>query len=643
MQIWDCTDLSTVREVFNTTSNNILSAEDGRRHEEAWGRVTHAAVLPSHGSSLEDVCEGERPVIGIVYAHTLPDLHLLTLYASTTIQDEPTFIIYSLYRHRIVRKFVFPGLHHFQANESYIVLVSLVPRLREIASLMSSQSTVDPPTLHILSATSLEVLSSIASSSLAPFARKLATSPTPPPPNLYNNTTPLHPIYDNAHIPTYNTPNTNISTNINTNKIGSVLLSQFTDDKTAEYGPLRPVYALSNRLLAFASPAPPIQRAMDSAARPSGRARSASRTSPLNQPTTVPSANATALSQGQAALSKVGGTMLSGMRTLGGMAYSAAKAAAEEQLGAATSNESRAGGHEGGGPGRFGGTVGSFASKFFSRSAPAASGTGDSVARGRRYSTASSSSGVSEAADSSKDVVPVTKGGITEKGYFVTVVDLKPLLSMGRRSPSSRPSSPRHDSPPIISEFLASRHQPIADLRFSSDATSILVSPKDGQTLQVFKLRPKSMAIRRLSGKITDSVAISPESPADVPTSPTQRRHLASLQMTAAASGSSRSPSTAGPRGELAVLQDPPLHVYNLRRGRTTAVVEEMEWADDERWIAIGTRKRTIHLFAVNPYGGPPDTVSHMSGIVRNTVELVRDRFYVRSIGLILVCSNLCL
>ncbi|KAF4600268.1 hypothetical protein EYR38_004892 [Pleurotus pulmonarius] len=589
MQIWDCTDLSTVREVFNTTSNDLLSGEDGRRHEEAWGRVTHAAVLPSPRSSLEDVCEGERPVIGIV----------------TTIQDEPTFIIYSLYRHRIVRKFVFSGLHYFQANESYIVL-----------------STVDPPTLHILSATSLETLSSIASSSLAPFARKLATSPTPPPPNLYNTTTPLHPIYDNANIPSYNTSNTNISTNINTNKIGSVLLSQFTDDRTAEYGPPCPVFALSNRLLAFASPAPPIQRAMDSAARPSGRARSASRTSPLNQPTAIPSANATALSQGQAALSKVGGTMLSGMRTLGGMAYSAAKAAAEEQLGGATSNDSRAGGHEGGGTGRFGGTVGSFASKFFSRSAPAASGTGDSVARGRRYSTASSSSGASEAADSSKDVAPVTKGGITEKGYFVTVVDLKPLLSMGRRSPSFRPSSPRHDSPPIISEFLASRHQPIADLRFSSDATSILVSPKDGQTLQVFKLRPKSMAIRRLSGKIGRSVAISPEAPTDVPTSPGQRRHSAALQMTTASPGGSRSPSTAGPRGELAVVQDPPLQVYNLRRGRTSAVVEEMEWADDERWIAIGTRKRTIHLFAINPYGGPPEIMSHMSGTVRNTVEL---------------------
>lgn len=221
--------------------------------------MTHAAVLPSPRSSSEDVCEGERPVIGIVYAPTIAAWRPLTLNTSTTIQDEPTFIIYSLYRHRIVRKFVFPGLHHFQANESYIVLVSLVPRLWEFALLTSSQSTVDPPTLHILSAATLETLSSISSSSLAPFARKLATSPTPPPPNLYNTTTPLHPIYDNANIPSYNTSNT---------------------DLRVPY-----LFALSNRLLAFASPAPPIQRAMDSAARPSGRARSASRTSPLNQPT----------------------------------------------------------------------------------------------------------------------------------------------------------------------------------------------------------------------------------------------------------------------------------------------------------------------------------------------------------------------
>ena len=62
-------------------------------------------------------------------------------------------------------------------------------------------------------------------------------------------------------------------------------------------------------------------------------------------------------------------------------------------------------------------------------------------------------------------------------------------------------------------------------------------------------------------------------------------------------------------------------YVYMLRRGRTSAVVE---WARGKMWSAMCTRKRTIHIFALNPLGGKPDGFSHLAGKVTNSQEFVR-------------------
>jgi hypothetical protein len=63
--------------------------------------------------------------------------------------------------------------------------------------------------------------------------------------------------------------------------------------------------------------------------------------------------------------------------------------------------------------------------------------------------------------------------------------------------------------------------------------------------------------------------------------------------------------------------------MYDLRRGRTSAVVENLDWASDGRWMAVATKKRTIHIFATNPYGGQPDGESHVRGRVYNSSKLV--------------------
>ncbi|KAF8125481.1 hypothetical protein EV363DRAFT_1175971 [Boletus edulis] len=63
---------------------------------------------------------------------------------------------------------------------------------------------------------------------------------------------------------------------------------------------------------------------------------------------------------------------------------------------------------------------------------------------------------------------------------------------------------------------------------------------------------------------------------------------------------------------------DAPWHVYSLRLGRTSAVIQDMEVSSDGRWVAIGTLKGTVHIFAVNPYGGQPDLKSHMDTRIWN-------------------------
>jgi hypothetical protein len=63
--------------------------------------------------------------------------------------------------------------------------------------------------------------------------------------------------------------------------------------------------------------------------------------------------------------------------------------------------------------------------------------------------------------------------------------------------------------------------------------------------------------------------------------------------------------------------------MYDLHRGRTSAVVENLDWATDGRWIAVATQKRTVHIFATNPYGGHPDGQSHVKGRVCNSPKLV--------------------
>ncbi|KAF8805097.1 hypothetical protein BYT27DRAFT_7213382, partial [Phlegmacium glaucopus] len=150
------------------------------------------------------------------------------------------------------------------------------------------------------------------------------------------------------------------------------------------------------------------------------------------------------------------------------------------------------------------------------------------------------------------------------------------------------PSSVINVRPQVkVDEFMSSRSQPIADLHFSADGMSLAVIQRDGYVVKTFKICP-----------------------------------TASVVLSSAVFGGSRMDRGDNNKTEKRKRWSGHLHqqalnsmqVYTLRRGRTSAVVEGADWSKDGRWLAIGTRKRTVHVFPVNPYGGKADIASHLEG-----------------------------
>jgi hypothetical protein len=170
-------------------------------------------------------------------------------------------------------------------------------------------------------------------------------------------------------------------------------------------------------------------------------------------------------------------------------------------------------------------------------------------------------------------------------GVYVRVLDLGSLTVKegGGRAPPPR----------AIAEFQVSR-EPIARVEFTADGTALIVAHKDGHVSRVYRLRPAGGAVRHA------------------------RRARARRQGGPSGGDDDRREDEEGKETPL----ETPAHVYDLRRGRTVGVIERAVGDKDGRWIALGTRNRTVHVYAVNPYGGKPDERSHMEGRVKNVSEM---------------------
>lgn len=59
-------------------------------------------------------------------------------------------------------------------------------------------------------------------------------------------------------------------------------------------------------------------------------------------------------------------------------------------------------------------------------------------------------------------------------------------------------------------------------------------------------------------------------------------------------------------------------HLYSLSRGYTDAMVEDCQFSADSMWCAVTTARGTSHVYAINPYGGKPDIIGHVTGRINN-------------------------
>ncbi|KAI0365441.1 hypothetical protein BV20DRAFT_954256 [Pilatotrama ljubarskyi] len=497
-----------------------------------WGTVEFAAILP------------DPPYLPRVTG--APDefrqKRPLVAFSSRT-GHATDFVVYSLRSHEVVKRLSLIGLSSFAASNQFIVL-----------------STSNPPTLHILSACTLTTLYTIPSASLVPFAYPLPSSLTSAKPN--------------------------------------DVLSTLDIDSPQTHP--KPIYALSNRLLAYVSPIfRPTSAASATTTISTGRGH-AHTSVPVPPPdhSNPLKLGLTGMSQadlGNAAV-KIGGSVLSGMRTLGGMAISAARAGVSAAAAAAAERD----------PAMASAQPGSrFGSTFFSKSAPAAMGSP------HEYQTAQDrrrrSLRMSPPADAAFDPAhphsqptatslppPPTSPVQPTTGCNVLVVDLKPLLG----------ASPADPEP--VAQFSFSKPQALSSLKFSPDGTALAVCSKDGHAVRVLQLRPAPRVFRRFEQS-------SPSPSADTSTNGIKKDP----------SQNARPVSTSTATQPPAHLAESMQHMYTLRRGRTFAVVEGMEWAHDRLWFGMSTRKRTVHVFATNPLGGKPDGSSHIAGKIANPTELI--------------------
>jgi hypothetical protein len=118
-------------------------------------------------------------------------------------------------------------------------------------------------------------------------------------------------------------------------------------------------------------------------------------------------------------------------------------------------------------------------------------------------------------------------------------------------------------------------------IEFSANGTSIGIALRDGHSMKVFKLNPSP--------------------------------HIVTPSLK----------NEGGEGGEIEHQRSTATQVYNLHRGRTSAVIDSIVWGKDERYVGIGTMNRTVHVYAINPYGGKSDLRSHLEGRIRNVEAAV--------------------
>ena len=196
---------------------------------------------------------------------------------------------------------------------------------------------------------------------------------------------------------------------------------------------------------------------------------------------------------GEAAV-MIGGSVLSGMKTLGGIAFSPTRAGVNASV-SGGDQQQQAPSHKRSQSGSSSGRAADALGMLFSKSARAGTASPheyQTAADCRRRSLRVSSPVEGGLGFDSQATVtpgsfppPPTSPVAPAAGCNVTVVDLHPLLS----SSSAQPEP--------VAQFTFPRPQALSALKFSPDGTSLALCSKDGHAICVLQLRPASRTLRQ--------------------------------------------------------------------------------------------------------------------------------------------------
>ncbi|EAU82318.2 hypothetical protein CC1G_08930 [Coprinopsis cinerea okayama7 len=629
LQIWDTSNLGSVKEVLNVNFEPETLARLGFVDEEAHEsekevRAVDAQIVPTPlGKTKKDVWEGERPLLGILLNSTDREGETST-----------TFALYSLKNHRVVEK---------------TGLVGVGERVECSSAGFVAVSTTSPPSIHILSSTSLETLYTVPSSSLALFAHPPAGHRT------------------STYLPSTSNLAESILSATQTQPFATPGPVGRTTSATAQ-GAKKPVFSLSGRLLAFAVPSTTNEGVGDKrrgvgggdvggggggSGGVGGEGRGGGSPSSVGSGTgfSFGLSNLSNISEigknvselgrnvvqgriptsqaelGSAAL-KVGGSVLSGMRFLGGKAVEAvAKRSVSGGGGFGGGDASPAGsspvmtsrgvGPGAGGVGAGGVGMGGVGGGRVSRSAPTDLGFGEGLGGQSEEKARRRLSGLSSVSPDSNGfgggVSPLTKGRV-ERGSVVRVVDLGTLvdvngnakkeLAAAKSSTTARTSAANKTSPTTTNKSSTTTKAPS-----TTKTPKVVVTLSDGQVTKVFKVVPGPPVPSGLRGARVGEEGVQSS------TSPGRAQYASQSPPHGQGSYQDR---TQG------AYQDRPLgtaiHLYDLRRGVSSAVIEDIEVLPDGLLAGVTTRNRTVHVFASNPFGGRTDVGAHLSGRVRDYV-----------------------
>lgn len=144
-------------------------------------------------------------------------------------------------------------------------------------------------------------------------------------------------------------------------------------------------------------------------------------------------------------------------------------------------------------------------------------------------------------------------------------------------------SGPDEARPPVRVRFTAHRSSPISALQFDKTGRLLVTASQGGKTLKVFQ-------IPRLSA--ADGI---------------ERVHAGGLE------SPPHVETETGPRIATSTIQ--PVLLYTLTRGTfMDAEICSISFSDDSLFVAVATSHGTAHVFAISPFGGAVDAVTHGIG-----------------------------